>query len=256
MQDALSYDDIERSVFTQDEEGFAEAIERAISRNPDHTAIRQAMLNGLDRVRKRLLSNESSLPELLISLDMTTNGLDALQQTRMGSVAQSLPVLSSDHRSVTTDAGRIQSAMFAFLVDRCSEMRQAVFFVSTIGTELEEMARSRHGLFHQWVFDKIGAELIEIVADDLECSIRERLFNGQMQCSRRISPGYCDWPLDGQRVVFRALDADMIDVTLSSRMVMTPCKSISGVLVAAQTVGVINPCSQCMEKQCRWRVPS
>ena len=86
MQDALSYDDIERSVFTQDEEGFAEAIERAISRNPDHTAIRQAMLNGLDRVRKRLLSNESSLPELLISLDMTTNGLDALQQTRMGSV--------------------------------------------------------------------------------------------------------------------------------------------------------------------------
>ena len=86
MQDALSYDDIERSVFTQDEEGFAEAIERAISRNPGHTAIRQAMLNGLDRVRKRLLSNESSLPELLISLDMTTNGLDALQQTRMGSV--------------------------------------------------------------------------------------------------------------------------------------------------------------------------
>ena len=200
------------------------------------------------------LANPSLLERIEEPLELAIKTVE--RRTHPMTITQSLPVLSSDHRSVTTDAGRIQSAMFAFLVDRCSEMRQAVFFVSTIGTELEEMARSRHGLFHQWVFDKIGAELIEIVADDLECSIRERLFNGQMQCSRRISPGYCDWPLDGQRVVFRALDADMIDVTLSSRMVMTPCKSISGVLVAAQTVGVINPCSQCMERQCRWRVPS
>jgi len=92
MQEPLSYNAIEHSVSAQDEVGFAKAIDRAISRNPDHTAIRQAMLKGLERARKKLLSNESSLPELLVSLDMTAKGLDALQRTGTGSVEDENPV--------------------------------------------------------------------------------------------------------------------------------------------------------------------
>jgi len=50
------------------------------------------MLKGLERARKKLLSNESSLPELLVSLDMTAKGLDALQRTGTGSVEDENPV--------------------------------------------------------------------------------------------------------------------------------------------------------------------
>jgi len=210
------------------------------------------------RLKERIYAglDDSANPDLLERMGEALElAIKAVERTvHPKTMIRSLPILSSDRKSVTTDAGRIQSTMFAFLVDRCSETRQAVFFVSTIGTELEEMARHRHGLFHQWILDRIGAELIEIVADDLESGIGERLFDGQMQCTRRISPGYCDWPLDGQRVVFKAIDADRIDVTLSGHMVMTPCKSISGVMAAAKTVGIVDPCSQCTETQCRWRV--
>jgi len=41
--------------------------------------IEKTLLKGLDQVRKKLLSNESSLPELLISLDLTAAGLEVLK---------------------------------------------------------------------------------------------------------------------------------------------------------------------------------
>ncbi len=168
-------------------------------------------------------------------------------------IGRILPVLSSKKDMVVTDVGPIQSPMFASLVNRCDKDRRIVFMLATIGRELEIAAESRHDIFDQWVFDRVGAELVEMVADDVEQHLKEIVLQNRMQFSRRISPGYCDWPLDGQQVVFKALDADQIDVTLSSYMVMMPRKSISCVIAAAETVGLKNPCSLCPKKQCQWR---
>lgn len=69
----------------------------------------------------------------------------------------------------------------------------------------------------------------------------------------RVSPGYCDWALEGQGVIFEALDARPIGITLSSSFVMTPLKSLSSVAVVARRVPVLASCAFCGKENCEWR---
>jgi hypothetical protein len=175
------------------------------------------------------------------------------KKIRPRTVGRVLRVLNSDKHTVTTDAGPITSAMFAYLVSRCDKEPRVVFMLATIGSELEKAAKTHRDLLDQWVFDRVGGELMEMVVNEAEGFLKEQLFNGKVQFGKRISPGYCDWALGGQQTVFKALDADKIGVTLSPHMVMMPQKSISGVIAAAETIRVKNPCSRCPNKECQWR---
>jgi hypothetical protein len=47
------------------------------------------------------------------------------------------------------------------------------------------------------------------------------------------SPGYCGWHVSGQMPLFERLQPQDIGVTLNASAMMTPLKSVSGVLVAA-----------------------
>jgi methylmalonyl-CoA mutase cobalamin-binding domain/chain len=70
--------DVENVVFIPEEKRLDNAIDAAVAEGFTGPVIRQSLLNGLDRVRKKLLSNESSLPELLVSLDITACGIKML----------------------------------------------------------------------------------------------------------------------------------------------------------------------------------
>ena len=51
-------------------------------------------------------------------------------------------------------------------------------------------------------------------------------------CVLAYSPGYCGWHMSGQRKLFKYLNPEEIGITLNQDYLMTPIKSISGVLVA------------------------
>ncbi len=163
-----------------------------------------------------------------------------------------LPVLNTDKDAVQTSAGKIQSPMFSHLVNQCKGERYIIFMVVTIGEALEEMGRSQKGILYQWVFDLVGSELVELVADRLEDQL-EKADRAGIQYSTRFSPGYCDWALEGQRIIFNALDVEKIGVTLSSHMVMVPEKSVSAIKVTANEVPFSKPCFFCSKKDCHWR---
>ena len=73
------------------------------------------------------------------------------------------------------------------------------------------------------------------------------------------SPGYCGWPVTGQRRLFAALDPADIGVTLTSSCLMRPLKSVSGVVVAAP-LAAHDPgrgftcCATCATETCRARI--
>ncbi len=48
------------------------------------------------------------------------------------------------------------------------------------------------------------------------------------------SPGYCGWRLTGQKKLFRHLQPEKIGITLNDSCLMTPLKSVSGVLAAGR----------------------
>lgn len=164
-----------------------------------------------------------------------------------------LPVLETTARSVRTEAGTIHSALFTRLVAMCGGDCSIVFMISTLGEEFERSCGPAEPLFRQLVFDTVGSELAEMVADGLEADWRAELDPLGLQCSGRFSPGYCDWALEGQGVIAAALDVARVGVRLNSHFVMIPRKSVSAVAVAAREVPAPAPCVFCARDDCSSR---
>jgi hypothetical protein len=164
-----------------------------------------------------------------------------------------LPILGTTARSIETEAGSIQSALLARLAGMCAGDASLVFMICTAGEELERSCSPEEPLARQWVFDTVGSELAEMVADMLEEEWRTELSRSGLRCSERFSPGYCDWALEGQAVIAAALDAERVGVCLNSQFVMIPRKSVSAVAVAAQEIPVSAPCVFCARDDCTSR---
>ena len=75
------------------------------------------------------------------------------------------------------------------------------------------------------------------------------------------SPGYCGWHVSGQRKLFAFLEPGGIGIELNSSCLMSPIKSVSGVLVAGRpaTHAFKNDfefCLDCVTWKCRERIAS
>lgn len=102
--------------------------------------------------------------------------------------------------------------------------------VSTIGPSLEERVRERIAagdLTRAVVLDAVGSEIAEAAARVLDERMESEGAGDDRRAGARFSPGYGEWGLDGQRLVFDLLDAGRVGVTLSSTLMMTPRKSVS-----------------------------
>jgi hypothetical protein len=74
--------------------------------------------------------------------------------------------------------------------------------------------------------------------------------------SRRFSPGYCDWNIGQQRMLFWALSGKEIGIRLNGRCLMVPQKSISGIIGMGRRKADIegyDPCRECKKKECPGR---
>ena len=111
-------------------------------------------------------------------------------------------------------------------------------FVATLGEAVP--ARIRH-LFDEeelavaYMLDAVASAGADLLADRLAERYRRRARRSGGWRDARVlpySPGYCGWPTRGQRPLFDALRPGEIGVTLNDSCLMSPLKSVSGVLVA------------------------
>ena len=177
----------------------------------------------------------------------------AIRVARLKGIYRVLPILGTGKSGVETQAGVIHSEMFTHLVHTCSGKTSIAFMIATIGEELEEIGRARSLVFEQLVYDTAGSELAEMMADLLEAHCREKADDSGLQLSSRFSPGYCDWSLEGQEVIFSSIDAGLINVRLTSKLVMVPNKSVSAIAVVAGEMPITVPCALCPSEDCPWR---
>ncbi len=75
------------------------------------------------------------------------------------------------------------------------------------------------------------------------------------------SPGYCGWHVSGQRKLFAFLEPGGIGIELNSSCLMSPIKSVSGVLVAGRPAAHafkndFEFCLDCVTWECRERIAS
>jgi len=149
-----------------------------------------------------------------------------------------------------------KSQVIAQLLEDCY---QVAIFLVTIGKYLEETTAqlAKDGLILQaTVLDAIGSGAVEKVADFVQDGIKEIAEAQGLVTSRRFSPGYCDWNIGQQRMLFYALTGNTLGIRLTGECLMIPQKSISGIIGIGPSIDSVenyNPCKTCTKQDCPGR---
>ena len=109
-----------------------------------------------------------------------------------------------------------------------------------------------------YIFDQVAS----FAADEMAQTAARRFALaeaiGSDEAVLPYSPGYCGWNVSGQRALFASLEPDEIGITLNDTCLMSPIKSVSGVLVVAPVEAhCFSPsftcCSMCTTLDCQER---
>jgi len=127
------------------------------------------------------------------------------------------------------------------VVDRASAARTGMpdpsdhvgIGLATVGDALEQQAdRSNDSgeLLDALLLDAIGSAAAEAAADALDRQVCAAASDRGLFAGRRISPGYGEWDVRGQRELLDLLPAAELGVELTAGMMMVPRKSVSFVV--------------------------
>jgi cobalamin-dependent methionine synthase I len=150
----------------------------------------------------------------------------------------------------------LRSFRLTRLLERCQKV---AIFALTIGDGLEEMVEYLSGIslvLKASVLDAIGSGAAENLAQFVEDDIRAAAEKEGLVASRRFSPGYCDWKVNQQKMLFRALGNTRHGVELTDSCLMVPQKSVSGIVglgLPGNGIEEYNPCISCAKKDCPGR---
>jgi hypothetical protein len=115
------------------------------------------------------------------------------------------------------------------------------------------------------MLDGIASDRAEMAATLLAQAFLDSLLErGKVNPEARAlpySPGYCGWHITGQRKLFAFLDPERIGISLNSSCLMSPIKSVSGVLVVGRPAihdfnNDFDFCFDCATWECRPRIAS
>ena len=134
-------------------------------------------------------------------------------------------------------------------------------FAVTVGEEVSD--RISHffdagDLAEGYILDQVAS----FAADELAQIATRRFARSQQHrpghAALAYSPGYCGWNVSGQRALFAELEPEEIGITINDSCLMSPIKSVSGVLVLAPIAAhAFSPafacCATCTTLDCQER---
>ncbi|MFQ5826043.1 MAG: vitamin B12 dependent-methionine synthase activation domain-containing protein [Dehalococcoidia bacterium] len=149
-----------------------------------------------------------------------------------------------------------ESRIIAQLMQRC---QKAAVFAVTIGGSLEGQVRQladEGRVLEAAIMDAVGSDAAEKAATAVQGRVRE-IANAQgLGISSRFSPGYCDWDIGQQTMVFHAMNGRSAGIRLTDSCLMVPRKSVSGVIGMSPHGGELerwSPCQSCKRRNCPGR---
>ena len=110
-----------------------------------------------------------------------------------------------------------------------------------------------------YVLDLAASEAADLAVHWLGRRLMQARRETRLEAVLSYSPGYCGWHITGQRALFATLNPEQIGISLNSSCLMSPMKSVSGVLVGGSRAihkfhNTYPFCEQCSSKTCRERV--
>jgi hypothetical protein len=120
-----------------------------------------------------------------------------------------------------------------YLAKHLSGCLKASLFICTIGAELEKGIKDYFDKGEQtraYILNGIGSAAVEEVANYVNQLIIKDAEKEGFKTVKRFSPGYGDWNLLDQKIIFKVLNPLSIGVALSERYFMMPEKSVSAIV--------------------------
>lgn len=156
-----------------------------------------------------------------------------------------------DAEGVTLDCGvRFTSADLARHLKGCSEV---LLLAATLGSKVDVAIRrtALESVAEGAAAQAVGAALIESYCD----SVQSKADTGALAQRPRFSPGYGDWSLEEQKLLFSVLNCSKnIGLSLTDGMMMAPSKSVTAVIGLSEDVACVwNKCMTCGNKNCPYR---
>jgi hypothetical protein len=112
-----------------------------------------------------------------------------------------------------------------------------------------------------YMLDSVSSFAADRLADLIANEFRNDLTAPESGDLRVLSysPGYCGWHISGQKKLFEALQPEEIGITLNDSCLMTPIKSVSGVLIAGpreihEFINSYPFCDTCSARTCIGRM--
>jgi len=132
--------------------------------------------------------------------------------------------------------------------------------VVTIGDFLEKEV---YELFSQGEYpralalDAVGTVAVEDFSRAVRKLTRQEVKEQGFKTSRHFSPGYGDWEVSQQDIIFKSIPADNIGVRLTEGYMMLPQKSLSWVIGVGKEIITPseedNNCRNCQYKYCNYK---
>ena len=157
-------------------------------------------------------------------------------------------------RVILEDGLTMTSKVLSQVLSHC---HQVAIFVVNIGQGLEAKVAqlmNEEQMLKPTILDAVGSEAADKAACYIEDKVRELANSNGAEITLRYSPGYCDWDITQQRVLFQAMDSAPLEVSLTEECLMVPRKSVSGVIglgrFEERRLFSYSPCCYCTKKDC------
>lgn len=135
-----------------------------------------------------------------------------------------------------------------------SDAEYIALFVATAGREFDRWLhgiKSSGSILDEFIADAIGSELAEAIVRAMTDRLLSDVSVSGMSISNSYSPGYCGWNVGEQQNLFSLLPPEPCGITLSDSSLMSPIKSVSGMIAVGRKVGKsAYGCDICEKSDC------
>ena len=204
-----------------------------------------------DAVYRRLGYTERKRPRPAIASTLSDVLPDALEMLQPTFWCKAVDIERIRRPRVTLSNDIVFTLTSDVLCRALAPCQQAVCFVCSIGPKLEDrvaVLMDRGETLRASILDAIGSEATERVADYVEAMVKRVAASVGAGVTLRYSPGYCDWDITQQRILFKVFDPDAISVSLTEECLMIPQKSVSGIVGVGwgdKRLIAMSPCRHC-----------
>lgn len=162
------------------------------------------------------------------------------------------PLTGSSFESITVSdttfrTGKIISPFYR-------EAEYCLVYVVTSGREFDVWTKgfSASGdIMGAFITDSIGSEIAEAASRKMLGDAEAGLKQQGLMTGNSYSPGYCGWDVAEQAILFSLLPPSPAGVTLNGSALMSPVKSVSGIVpVGNRVTKMPYGCAVCDRKNC------